>query len=184
MAKQGKDTNIRWLKTLTSGDVPLVGGKNASLGEMIKHLHRSGIRVPDGFATTARAYYEFLGANDLTGKITGKLDQYHSGRLSLAKAGAAIRRLIMDASCPPPSPWRPPRPTASSAGAPGGATRTWRCAAAPPPKTCRMPASPASRRRFSTYAVTKACSRPAAAAMPPCSPTGPSATGRTTASIT
>ncbi|HKJ22471.1 MAG TPA: PEP/pyruvate-binding domain-containing protein, partial [Gammaproteobacteria bacterium] len=102
MAKQGKDANVRWLETLTSGDVPLVGGKNASLGEMIKHLHRSGIRVPDGFATTARAYNEFLGANDLTDRITAKLDQFRSGRLSLAKAGAAIRRLIMDATLPAP----------------------------------------------------------------------------------
>jgi phosphoenolpyruvate synthase/pyruvate phosphate dikinase len=52
-----------------AADVPTVGGKNASLGEMIGGLREAGIRVPDGFATTAEAYWEFLEANDLREKI-------------------------------------------------------------------------------------------------------------------
>jgi pyruvate,water dikinase len=45
-----------WLERLGRGDVPLVGGKNASLGEMVQRLGKQGVRVPAGFATTAQAY--------------------------------------------------------------------------------------------------------------------------------
>jgi pyruvate, water dikinase len=54
MAEKG--AYIRWFENLTSNDVSLVGGKNASLGEMIRALKEEGIRVPSGFATTADAY--------------------------------------------------------------------------------------------------------------------------------
>ena len=47
---------IRWFAGLTRHDVPLVGGKNASLGEMLSAMSGQGIRIPDGFATTAAAY--------------------------------------------------------------------------------------------------------------------------------
>ena len=52
---------VAWLKDLRMADVEQVGGKNASLGEMIGNLAAAGIRVPGGFATTAQAYREFLG---------------------------------------------------------------------------------------------------------------------------
>ncbi len=52
--------SIRWFSSLGMSDVPEVGGKNASLGEMISNLTSLGIQVPDGFATTADAYREFL----------------------------------------------------------------------------------------------------------------------------
>ena len=52
--------NISWFKDLGLGDVESVGGKNASLGEMVQHLSKAGVRVPDGFATTADAYRRFL----------------------------------------------------------------------------------------------------------------------------
>ena len=54
-------------------DVESVGGKNASLGEMISQLAASGVRVPGGFATTAHAFREFLKFNDLTEKINARL---------------------------------------------------------------------------------------------------------------
>jgi pyruvate, water dikinase len=57
--------DIRWLDEMGSDDVPLVGGKNASLGEMIQHLRAEGVRVPGGFATTAAAYRRFLEHNEL-----------------------------------------------------------------------------------------------------------------------
>jgi len=55
-------------------DVEVVGGKNASLGEMISQLAASGVRVPGGFATTAHAFREFLTHSGLTGKIAARLD--------------------------------------------------------------------------------------------------------------
>ena len=57
------------------GDVHRVGGKNASLGEMIRTLKDDGVRLPDGFATTAEAYRKFLEANSLTEHIQAHLDQ-------------------------------------------------------------------------------------------------------------
>ena len=55
---------IQWLEELTDQDVPQVGGKNASLGEMLRTLKKKGIRVPGGFATTAEAYRLFLSGPD------------------------------------------------------------------------------------------------------------------------
>ena len=64
---------IRWFSETNRSHLSVVGGKNASLGELISNLGASGIRVPDGFSTTAAAFREFLGANDLTGPISQKL---------------------------------------------------------------------------------------------------------------
>jgi pyruvate,water dikinase len=62
-------TYVHWFEDLSSNDVALVGGKNASLGEMVRTLKKKGICVPDGFATTSQAYWEYLEANHLTAKI-------------------------------------------------------------------------------------------------------------------
>ena len=51
---------IRWFDELSLNDIPLVGGKNASLGQMIGQLHAQRIRIPDGFAVTASAYWYYL----------------------------------------------------------------------------------------------------------------------------
>ena len=74
------------LRDLTSGDVARVGGKNASLGEMIRALRPAGIHVPPGFATTADAYWDLLAANGLTKPIettdsTGAGDAFDAGFL-------------------------------------------------------------------------------------------------------
>ncbi len=92
--------SIRWFATLTNQDVALVGGKNASLGEMIGTLKAEGIRVPDGFATTSAAYRRFLAANDLEEKIRGRLDEYRKGEQSLHQTGDSIRRMIRRGSWP------------------------------------------------------------------------------------
>src|SRR5437868_6594269 len=55
--------NVVWFQNVSMRDVERVGGKNASLGEMISHLHGAGVQVPGGFATTADAYREFLSAD-------------------------------------------------------------------------------------------------------------------------
>lgn len=93
-------TYVRWLENLSSDDVPLVGGKNASLGEMIGALKEKGIRVPDGFATTAEAYWKFLEANDLTGKLQALLKDLKSGEKPLDQVGKAIRSLFLHAEFP------------------------------------------------------------------------------------
>ena len=64
---------IKWLKSVGMNDVAAVGGKNASLGEMISNLNASGVEVPDGFATTAEAYREFVAAGGLGGRIEDAL---------------------------------------------------------------------------------------------------------------
>jgi pyruvate, water dikinase len=73
-------------------DVPLVGGKNASLGEMLSQLGAGGIRVPDGFATTADAFRAFLDANELTQRIARRLEGLDTDDVGqLQAAGADIR---------------------------------------------------------------------------------------------
>lgn len=91
---------IRWFSSLTVGDVPVVGGKNASLGEMLRSLTAEGINVPNGFATTAEAYWAFLDANQLRTEIGNYLSQWKAGELTLHEAGRRIRSLIRHAKMP------------------------------------------------------------------------------------
>jgi pyruvate, water dikinase len=82
-------------------DVEVVGGKNASLGEMISQLAASGVRVPGGFATTAHAFREFLRANGLVEKINARLDTLNTDDVrALAEAGAEIRGWVENAPFP------------------------------------------------------------------------------------
>jgi pyruvate,water dikinase len=92
--------SIRWFETLKNTDVPIVGGKNASLGEMVRTLKDKGITVPQGFATTADAYWGFLKANDLPHKIQTQLEGWETGAKSLEEVGKAIRRLFLKAQFP------------------------------------------------------------------------------------
>lgn len=83
-------------------DVEVVGGKNASLGEMISQLAATGVRVPGGFATTAHAFREFLTYSDLTQKINHRLAKLDTEDVrALAEAGAEIRQWVVDAPFPP-----------------------------------------------------------------------------------
>ncbi|MEE8093734.1 MAG: phosphoenolpyruvate synthase [Gammaproteobacteria bacterium] len=83
------------------GDVGKVGGKNASLGEMIGNLAGLGIRVPGGFATTAAAYREFLQQDGLDDKIYVLLDKLDVDDIpALTKTGSEIRQMIMDTPFP------------------------------------------------------------------------------------
>ena len=83
-------------------DVEVVGGKNASLGEMISQLAASGVRVPGGFATTAHAFREFLAHGDLTAKINARLDALDTDDVkALVEAGAQIRGWVIAAPFPP-----------------------------------------------------------------------------------
>jgi len=91
---------IAWFETLRRTDVGRVGGKNASLGEMVQALAAKGIQVPPGFATTADAYWQFIAANDLRSRITGYLADWEEHRSSLSETGEAIRNLILKAGWP------------------------------------------------------------------------------------
>ncbi|MEI7446345.1 MAG: phosphoenolpyruvate synthase [Burkholderiales bacterium] len=82
-------------------DVESVGGKNASLGEMISQLAHAGVRVPGGFATTALAFRDFLNDNDLTARINARLDALDVDDVkALAACGAEIRRWVVEAPLP------------------------------------------------------------------------------------
>lgn len=82
-------------------DVDRVGGKNASLGEMISKLSDAGVRVPNGFATTADAYREFLRHEDLDQRIDAALSKLDIDDVDqLARTGAEIRRWVVDAPFP------------------------------------------------------------------------------------
>jgi pyruvate,water dikinase len=91
---------IRRFDTLSNADVAVVGGKNASLGEMISALKERGIRVPDGFATTADTYRRFLDANDLPQHIRTQLDAWAAGEQSLSETGTSIRTQIRNGHFP------------------------------------------------------------------------------------
>lgn len=83
-------------------DVERVGGKNASLGEMIHNLADAGVSVPGGFATTAEAYREFLHYNDLTGRINNVLDTLNVDDVNaLTAAGTQIRQWVTQAPLQP-----------------------------------------------------------------------------------
>lgn len=84
------------------GDVAIVGGKNASLGELIRTLGAQAIRVPDGFATTADAYRLHISSNGIEPRIRDLLASLHAGEKSLRDAGAEIRTLILAGTLPPP----------------------------------------------------------------------------------
>lgn len=89
------------LAELGMNDVETVGGKNASLGEMIANLSSLGIAVPGGFATTAAAYREFLGADGLDRKINGLLDGLDVDDIAtLSSVGSQIRGWILETPLP------------------------------------------------------------------------------------
>jgi pyruvate,water dikinase len=92
--------HVAWFETLGNGDVGRVGGKNASLGEMVRALRTSGVAVPDGFATTASAFRAFIEANGLAAAMREKLDDYKSGRSTLQETGLAVRRVFLDGAFP------------------------------------------------------------------------------------
>lgn len=86
---------VRNFAHLSRGDVGLVGGKNASLGEMIQALGTEGIAVPPGFATTSKAYWHFVESNCIRGKMEALINEWQMGNQSLAETGHAVRSLFL-----------------------------------------------------------------------------------------
>ena len=92
------DKLVVGLDEVGNGDVAVVGGKNASLGEMINGLSAAGVKVPGGFATTAEAFREFLSENELDKKISDRLQGLDVDDVNaLAETGNEIRRWLIDA---------------------------------------------------------------------------------------
>jgi len=92
---------VRWFSDIGIDDVPSVGGKNASLGEMLRELGELGVRVPDGFAVTADAYRYFLEANNLEEPIREQLAGWTRGDVKdLTRRARHIRNLILKGSYP------------------------------------------------------------------------------------
>ncbi|MYM56256.1 phosphoenolpyruvate synthase [Thalassovita mangrovi] len=94
------DDEVIFFENLRRDDVPIVGGKNASLGEMVQGLGAKGIRVPPGFATTANAFRRYIKANGLDTLITDTMRAYGEGRMPLHKAGETVRAAIVAGSWP------------------------------------------------------------------------------------
>ncbi|MCA3488877.1 MAG: phosphoenolpyruvate synthase [Rhodobacter sp.] len=95
-----KRVNVMWFEDLTRRDVALVGGKNSSLGEMVRQLGQKGIRVPSGFATTADAYRAYLTANGLDARIDDVIGQWQDHRIALHEAGSRVRAMILAGDWP------------------------------------------------------------------------------------
>jgi pyruvate,water dikinase len=94
------DDLVAWFETLHRADIGRVGGKNASLGELVQALSADGVKVPPGFATTADAYRQYIAANMLGDKIAALLAAWEGHRASLADTGLAIRNLILHGDWP------------------------------------------------------------------------------------
>ena len=96
-----KTKNILWFDQINLTDLPQVGGKNSSLGEMINQLSNSGINVPGGFATTSDAFRDFIQQAKLEKNIQDVLDKLDVHDVhALKKAGSQIRQWVLDATFP------------------------------------------------------------------------------------
>ncbi|QSV12901.1 phosphoenolpyruvate synthase [Photobacterium ganghwense] len=93
--------NVVWYDALSMNDVDKVGGKNASLGEMVANLANAGVKVPNGYATTSYAFNQFLEANSLNERIYQLLDSLDVDDVNaLQQAGETIRNWVLDAPLP------------------------------------------------------------------------------------
>ncbi len=95
------NSDVVWFDEVGVADVARVGGKNASLGEMLRSLTAVGVRVPDGFATTANAYRAFVAHNGLGARMSDALGEYRRGEVTLAVAGETIREAFLLSEFPP-----------------------------------------------------------------------------------
>ena len=92
---------IRWFEEISIDDIPLVGGKNASLGEMYRELTDKGIKIPNGFAITAEAYWHILESAGVFEELKNTLEGLDIVNVSdLAERGKKARNIILDAKIP------------------------------------------------------------------------------------
>ncbi|MBM9606485.1 phosphoenolpyruvate synthase [Desulfopila inferna] len=95
-----KNKYIQWFEDTNKEDTAIVGGKNASLGEMIKSLAEKDVRVPDGFATTVEAYTRYLKSNNIDDTLKKLLAKLRNDEQSIEQTGKAVRKLFLDGEFP------------------------------------------------------------------------------------
>jgi len=96
-----KEENILWFKEITKKDTPIVGGKNASLGEMYSKLVKKGVNIPNGFALTSKAYWYYLKANKIDKKIKEIFEKFDPKSIkSLEETSKKAIKLIFEAEIP------------------------------------------------------------------------------------
>ncbi len=96
-------SEISWVKKFEKvgiQDIPLVGGKNASLGEMTQNLAQAGVKVPEGFAITSKAYWDILEQNHLAGALDHLAEEAEKSPKKLKTVGKAARGLLLHAQFP------------------------------------------------------------------------------------
>lgn len=92
--------HVIWFDAISMRDLPAVGGKNASLGELFRELGAEGIKVPTGFAITTSVYRTFLEVNRIEPVIRRQLERYRDRKASLQQTGKAIRKRILSGALP------------------------------------------------------------------------------------
>ena len=95
-----KNRFILWFNEISIKDVPLVGGKNASLGEMYRNLTKNGIKIPNGFAVTAYAYNYFLEKAGIKNELKKIMKNLRRDKKNLAETGEKTRQAILRAELP------------------------------------------------------------------------------------
>ena len=102
MSRDKSKALVLWLNEVTIEDIPVAGGKNASLGEMIRNLSPLGVKIPYGYVITANAYYYFLDYNNLKDKIREIIEGLNVDDIKdLQKRGYEVRELIRGGEFPP-----------------------------------------------------------------------------------
>ncbi len=91
---------VIWFEALGREDVAKVGGKNASIGEMVHSLNKQGVRTPPGFATTTKAYWAFVEANNLQQVVVSGMADLAAGRAPLHEVGQRIRAAFLQGAWP------------------------------------------------------------------------------------
>ncbi len=145
---------IRWFKDIRLEDVPLVGGKTASLGELYSALSPQGVRVPNGFALTASAYRDALTQAGAWEELRSLLAGLDKRRIAdLAKRAAKARAIVYAATDQEDLRREVSGSVSETRTAIRRAMSRSPCAVRPPPKICRPRASPGSTTVSSTFAA-------------------------------
>jgi pyruvate,water dikinase len=175
---------IAWFDTLANADVPRVGGKNASLGELVRQLAPHGVRVPAGFATTADAYRAYLEANRIAAPLRALLAALQRGEADLHTTGEAARRLFLEGEFPPAIAQAIRAAYRALSRRSGVAEASVAVRSSATAEDLADASFAGQQESFLNVHGEPALSTHAAAAMPRCSPTGQSATASPRASIT
>jgi phosphoenolpyruvate synthase/pyruvate phosphate dikinase len=167
---------IRWFETIRLEDVPLVGGKNASLGELYRELGIASVKVPNGFALTVAAYADALSSTKAWAGLHALLDNLDIADVTeLAERAEKARQIVYHATGN-----NELRVDIEAAyrrlETQYGTGVAWQCAAQPPPRICRRRALPGSTKAISIFTALTISSRRVAAVSRRCSPTVPSST--------